>query len=69
MISTDARGGIFNTISDSFNAILLLGVPLYRSLVQQMDNSGLRSPLSQVRHEVHTNKSSDHDWFAHWRGE
>ena len=68
MGSTDASGGIFTTISDIFNAILLFGVPLYRILVRQMDISGLISPRSQVLNKVCINKASGQDWFVHSRG-
>ena len=33
-----------------------------------MYNVSLRSPHSQVRHEVFINKASDQDWFAHGKG-
>ena len=56
-------------ISGIFNTILWFGVPLYRSLVQQMDNAGLISPHSQVWHEVSINKARYHNWFFHRRGE
>ena len=36
MVVTDAIYGVFTTISGIFNARLLFGVPLYRSIVQHM---------------------------------
>ena len=33
-----------------------------------MDNAGLKSPRSQVRHEVGIRKVSDCDCFSHMRG-
>ena len=42
-------------------------MPLYRILVQRMDNYGLRYPHSRVRNEVCINKDSDQHWFIHRR--
>ena len=57
MVSTNASDGVFNTIGGSFDARLLFGVPLYRGIVQNMDNSSLRYSRSQVRHEVSIKKT------------
>ena len=68
LVSTTVRGGVFTTICGSFDARLCFGVPLYRGLLQKMDDSSLVSPCSKVRHEVSIKKTGDQNWFSHRRG-
>ena len=68
MVSTDASSVVFTNTIESFNARLLFGVPLYSSLVQHMDNYGMRYPHIQVLHEVRINSARYRYWFAHRRG-
>ena len=65
LVSTDASDGVFTTISGSLNTRLLFVVSLYRSLVQNMDDAGLRYIHSQVRQEFCINKDRYQDWFFH----
>ena len=67
MVVTDAICRVFTTISVIFNSRLLFGVPLYRSLAQQMDNAGLIYSRSQICHEFFINKSRYQYWFDYKR--
>ena len=67
MVSKYASGGVFSIIGVSFKAILRFGVPLYGIIVQNMNDTSLRSLRSQVIHEVFINKTRDQDGFAHRR--
>ena len=67
MVSTDASGGIFTTISGIFDSRLWFGVPIYRGIFQKMDNSSQIYPYIQVRREVGILKTGDRNWFYHIR--
>ena len=67
MVVTDAICGIFTNINGIFNARLLFGVPIYSIPVQQMDNAGLISSISQICHKVFINKARYKDWFDYRR--
>ena len=68
MVITNAIDSVFTTICVRFDAQMWFGVPLYRGLVQKMDNYSLGSPRSQVRHEISIKKTGNKNWFAHRRG-
>ena len=67
MVVTYAICGVFTTISVIFNSRLLLGVPLYRSPAQHMDNAGLIYSCSHICHEVCINKSKYQYWCYYMR--